>query len=163
MKKKKKGFSNDKHFTKIYLNNNTNSLEKRKKEFTKIKSLKSIQIPINKTINNRIHLYNISKINCSSKSLLFHRNKNSIDHSRNNNQTKTSVFKNYSNSTINKTENSESKLITSYSNILKPKSNVTNCKLKKNIKKKVNINTFFKNYKSGKFTLSFVSTLIKKE
>ena len=163
LEKKKKGFSNDKHFTKIYLNNNTNSLEKRKKEFTKIKSLKSIQIPINKTINNKIHLYNISKINCSSKSLLFHRNKNSIDQSRNNNQTKTSFFKNYSNSTINKTENSESKLITSYSNILKPKSNVTNCKLKKNIKKKVNINTFFKNYKSGKFSLPFVSTLIKKE
>lgn len=63
----------------------------------------------------------------------------------------------------NKTETSELKVMNSYSNILQPKLNISNLKLKKNIKKKTNINDIFKNYKSGLFTLPFVTRLIKND
>ena len=183
LEKKKKVYSNDKHFSKIYLNtenNNYNNTNKKKNELTNVRSFKSIKIPINNInnlkINNKGNLYNVKKINFSSKNFLFERNNNkNLIIKRNNNQTQstTSFFKNYSTSTMNKTENyktennktetSELKVMNSYSNILQPKLNISNLKLKKNIKKKTNINDIFKNYKSGLFTLPFVTRLIKND
>ena len=178
LEKKKKIYSNDKHFSKIFLNtennNYKNNIEKKKNELRKIRSFKSVKIPINNInnikINNKGNLYNVRKMNLSSKNFLFEKNNKKLIHSRNiiPNQSTTSFFRNYSTSTMNKTENnktetSELKVMNSYSNILKPKLNVSNLKLKKINKKKANINDIFKNYKSGLFTLPFVTRLIKND
>ncbi len=182
LEKKKKVYSNDKHLSKIFLNTENNynqSIEKKKNELINVRAFKSIKIPINNInnikINNKGNLYNVRKMNLSSKNFLFEKNNKKLIHSRNiiPNQSTTSFFRNYSTSTMNKTENnktennktetSELKVMNSYSNILKPKLNVSNLKLKKINKKKANINDIFKNYKSGLFTLPFVTRLIKND
>ena len=62
--------------------------------------------------------------------------------------------------TINKTNYSDFNTISNFINICKNKNKINNLKLTKRIKKNFNVNDIFKNYKSGKYKLPFVSYII---
>ncbi len=102
---------------------------------------------------------NLSNTNNNFNSDYNLNNKNKIIIHKKNQTTSFLKFDNFS--TINKTNYSNFNTISNYINISKNKNKINNLKLTKRIKKNFNVNNnIFKNYKSGKYKLPFVSYII---